>query len=88
MSEIIMDVREGAVERLSCTEGEELDITCNLTKPQQIEALMEMFALIQLGSRYMMQRKEMWQRLSCSYNGRHRSDVVEISKTPDRGDTD
>lgn len=81
--QIIENLKEASVKRLSTTSGEELDITGNLTHPMQIDAIMEMQAHAALGSKYIVEKKELYQRLTCSYGGRHRSDVVEIAKAPE-----
>lgn len=83
MVQILENLKEASVKRLSTTAGDELDITSNLTHPMQIEAIMEMQAHAALGSRYIVEKKELYQRLTCSYQGRHRTDVVDIAKAPE-----
>lgn len=79
----IQSLRDKIVGKLSATEGKELEITCNLTSPKQMELFVEEMALTYLGSRYVSARADMMKRLTCSYQGRSRTDLVEIGKTPE-----
>lgn len=80
---IIETVREASVRKLTVTGGPELDLAANLQTPAQMEVIMEMYAHATLGSKYVIKKKELMERLSCAHQGRLRSDLVEISKTPD-----
>lgn len=85
-----MSLRDQIVGRLTRTEGKELDISCNLTSNKQIELFIEEMALTHLGSKYVSKRADLLKRLTCSYQGKLRNDLVEIGKTPEftRGGTD
>lgn len=73
-------LKEQAIDHLAITDGDELDITCNLTSSQQLRIVMESEAHTFLGSKYNRQYTERMLRLTNSYQGRHRSDIVEIAK--------
>lgn len=79
----IQGLRDKIVSKLSQTEGKELEISCNLTSNKQIDLFVEEMALSYLGSSYITQRADMLKRLTCSYQGRARTDLVEIGKTPE-----
>lgn len=70
---------------MSATEGVELDLTANLTSSEQFRAIMESHAHSNLGSEYITSRVDLLKRLTCSYEGRHRSDIVAIGKGYDDG---
>lgn len=74
-------IKEQAVDHLTVTEGAELDITCNLTSAQQMLIIMEAEAHMMLGSRYIQRFQERMLRLTNSYMGRHRQDIVEIARS-------
>lgn len=73
-------VKEQALDHLSVTSGDELDISCNITHSSQIEVVLESEAHSILGSQYKRENTERLLRLTCGFMGRHRSDVVEIAK--------
>lgn len=81
--ELIESVKESAIRHLSVTEGVDLEITSNLTSSGQVDAVLECLAHSYLGSKYVIQRKDMLLRLTDSFQGRHRSDIVEIGKASD-----
>lgn len=78
--QIIKTLKEVALDKLSATEGVELDLTANLTNSEQFRAIMESHAHSHLGSDYITGRVDLLKRLTCSYEGRHRSDIVAIGK--------
>lgn len=73
-------VKEQAMDHLSVTQGDELDISCNLMNSAQLEIVLESEAHTVLGSQYIREITERMLRLTCGYMGRHRSDLVEIAK--------
>lgn len=75
-------IQEQSLRILSATGGKELDLSCNLASPRQIEIIIESDAHGYLGSRYTIDKMEHLLRLTNSYGARHRSDVVEIAKAP------
>lgn len=85
--DILKGLKEISLDRLSVTGGKELDITSCFTSGEQIDFVMEAMAHSYLGSRYIRERKELLERLTCSYGGRHRTDVVDIGKSNNYGET-
>lgn len=79
----LQGLRDKIVEKLSATKGEQLEISCNLTSNKQIDLFIEEMALTYLGSEYVTARADMLKRLTCSYQGRGRTDLVDIGKTPE-----
>lgn len=85
MPDIIKGLKEESLDRLSVTRGPELDLTANFSDPSQIQAVLEMHAHSYLGSDYVRDTCELLERLTCSYGGRHRTDIVEIGKSSTMG---
>lgn len=83
MVETELTLKELAIQNLSAETGRPLEITANLTSPAQIGLVMETFAHAQLGSKYVIQRMELLLRMTKAVGGRHRTDVVELSKGPE-----
>lgn len=81
MVDIIKGLKEQSLDRLSVTSGKELDITSCFTNVAQINFVMEAHAHAYLGSRYIKERKELLERLTCSYQGLHRTNIVDIGKS-------
>lgn len=73
-------IKEQALDHLSVTSGDELDISCNLTSNSQLEIVLESEAHTILGSQYIRETTERMLRLTNGYQARHRQDVVEIAK--------
>lgn len=86
--EILRTVKEQAIDHLTVTEGNELDITCNITSSEQVLIVLESEAHSALWSRYIPQCTERLLRLTNSVGGRHRSDLVEIAKSSKMGAED
>lgn len=83
MATSILTQKDRIIERLTPTEGKELEISCNLTSSKQMAVFMEQLAYSVLGSTYIIQRGDMLKRLTCSYQARNRTDLVDIGKTPE-----
>lgn len=83
MSQTVLGLRDRIVNALSSTKGEQLEITSNLTSSAQVELVMESMALEHLGSKFAVTESEKMLRLSCSWQGKSRNDLVEIGKTPE-----
>lgn len=79
--EILKGLKEQCVDKLSFTGGKELEMTSFLTSGNQVRAILECHAHSYLGSRYVRDRCEVLERLTCSFQGRHRTDLVEIGKS-------
>lgn len=83
MVTMLKTLKETAIDKLSATEGKELDISANLTDPGQFDAILESHAHSHLGSKYVIDRCDLLKRLTNSYQGRYRSDIVQIGQTPE-----
>lgn len=81
--ELLKTLKETAIDSLSATEGKELDISSNLTGPNQIDAILESHAHSHLGSTYVIDRCDLMKRLTNSYMGRFRSDIIAIASGPE-----
>ena len=83
MVQIIKDFQEVCLDKLTATGGEELEISANITSPRQLDLVMmgNVYGAHGLRSRYFANQKDSMLRLTCSYQGRCRTDVVEIGKS-------
>lgn len=79
----IKQTRDVCVEKLTQTEGKDLEITANLKSTGQVDAILQGYIDKALGSRYGVQKMEMLLRLSDSMGGRTRDDLVAIGTTRD-----
>lgn len=79
----LLTPRDKIVQKLTPTVGEELEIMCNLTSPKQMDVFVQEVGYTALGSSYIITRTNMYKRLTCSFNGKARNDLVEIGKTPE-----
>ncbi len=76
-------LKDRIVEKLTNTNGAELDVTCNLTNSKQIELFTEEIGFKELGSEYIIKRADMYKRLTCSFQGKARDDLKAIGMTPE-----
>lgn len=74
----IKTLKDRCVDALQYTTGELLQISANLQSTQQFNVIMEAHAHKRLGSKYVPERSEELLRLSNSYKGRMRDDIVKI----------
>ena len=81
--DILQSLRDKIVDKLSQTKGENLEITTQITSSQQMELLIQSMGLEYLGSEYAKERANKMMRLACSWQGKSRSEFVEIGKTPE-----
>lgn len=81
--QVLKTLKETAIDKLSATEGKELDISANLTNPKQMNAILESHAHSHLGSRYVIDRCDLLKRLTNSFDGRFRTDIVTIGQSPE-----
>lgn len=79
--EILKTLKEQCVDRLCETKGEALQIGCNLSSGRQMGYILQSHAHAYLGSSYITSRCEMLERLTISYQGRGRTDLVEVGKS-------
>lgn len=80
----IQQSRDTIIQKLTSTEGRELEITANLTSAAQISAVMQGYVAAQLNSSYGVQQYQMLLRLTDSWRGRCRDDLTGIGRTPDQ----
>lgn len=74
----IKTLKDRCVDSLQYTEGHLLQISANLQDTSQFNVVLEAHAHSVLGSKYVPQRAEEYLRLSISYKGRMRDDIVKI----------
>lgn len=74
----IKTLKDRCVDSLQYTEGHLLQISANLQATSQFTVVLEAHAHSVLGSKYVPQRAEEYLRLSISYKGRMRDDIVKI----------
>jgi len=79
--EILKGLKEQTLDRLSVVGGKELDLTANLSSLDQMEVILECHAHAYLGSEYVKDKCELLERLTASYQGRHRQDLVDVGKS-------
>lgn len=83
MVETELTLKEAAIQNLAAEEGRGLEVTANLTSPIQMGLVLESFSYARLGSEYVILRSELLLRMTKAVGGRHRSDIVELSKGPE-----
>lgn len=81
--DILKTFREIALEKISKTKGEELDISCNLTSSGQFGLIVESYAHGVLGSTYTSDEKDLYLRITKGYQANYTNDVVKIGMTPE-----
>lgn len=79
--EILKGLKEQCVDRLTETHGEPLQIGCNLSSGKQMAYILQSHAHAYLGSTYVNGRCELLERLTISYQGRGRTDLVDVGKS-------
>lgn len=81
--EILKDFQEVCLDKLTVTHGKELEISANITSAKQLDLVMmgNVYGQNGLRSRYFETQKDSMLRLTCSFEGRCRTDIVEIGKS-------
>ena len=79
----IQQSKDVCIEKLTSTEGNDLEILANLTSSGQIAAIMEGHVAYKIGSKYQVAKTERLLRISCSWQARARDDLTGIGKTAD-----
>lgn len=74
----IKSLKDRCVDALQYTKGELLQISANLQSSKQFGIITEAFVHSYLGSRYVPMRSEEFLRISLSYHGRMRDDIIAI----------
>ena len=84
MVEYIKELPEICVDNLMATSGKKLEIMANIRHPAMVDMIMESYLYGESGlnSPFIRDQYEAILRLSIGYDGRGRSDVVEIGKAP------
>ena len=75
--------KDVCIDKLTSTQGKDLEITANLTSSTQVNAVLEGFVAQQLNSSFGAKESEMLLRLTCSWRGRCRDDLTGIGKVPE-----
>lgn len=83
MPEFLQNLRDRIVDKLSQTEGQGLEVTTRIINEKQMGLYVESMALEHLGSEYAIERSNKMMRLSCSWQGASRTELVDIGKTPE-----
>lgn len=83
MVEFVKDFQEVCLDKITCTHGEGLEMTANLTSSKQFDLVTmgNVYGKHGLRSRYFAEQKDALLRLTCAYQGRCRADIVEIGKS-------
>lgn len=79
----IKQSKDVCIDKLTSTQGKDLEITANLTSQTQINAVLQGYVSHALNSRYGIAQYQMLLRLSCSWRGRCRDDLTGIGKVPE-----
>ena len=83
MAFTLQTFREKAIQYLAKTKGEDLEISANLTNPSQFNLIIESYAHGTLGCEYTEGEKDLFLRITKSYNSKFGDYVVGIGKTPE-----
>lgn len=83
MVEFIKDFQEVCLDKITETQGPALEMTANITSPNQFDLMLlgNVYGKYGLRSRYFQAQRDTMLRLTCSYQGRCRTDIVEIGKS-------
>ena len=84
MVELFKEFEEVCVDKITATEGNELQISAYLTDPDQIDLIMEGFLYSEAGlkSKYVPKRNELYLRITKSFDGKLCNDIVKIGQAP------
>ena len=83
MAFTLQTFREKAIQYLAKTKGDDLEISANLTNPGQFNLIIESYAHGTLGCEYTEGEKDLFLRITKSYNSKFGDYVVDIGKTPE-----
>ena len=75
--------REVALDKISAVKGEELEISSNITSPQQFDLIVESYAHSVLGAEFTEQEKDLYLRITKGYQAQYMNNVVKIGMTPE-----
>mgnify|MGYP003318197658 CR=1 FL=1 len=84
MVEYIKELPEICVDNLMAVEGKKLELMANIRHHSMVEMMMESYLYGESGlnSPFVREYNEMILRLSVGFDGRGRTDVVDIGKAP------
>lgn len=80
----LKQTKDTAIDKLTVTRGELLELTSNLTDSEQIRMLHTCLVGRMLGSRYMAELGDMLLRTTISWHARGRDDIRDIAQS-DKG---
>lgn len=80
----LKQTKDIAIDRLTSSSGELLEITSNITDREQITFVHTCMVGRRLGSRYMAQLGDMMLRMTIGWRGRGRDDIRDIAQS-DKG---
>lgn len=83
MVEFFKDFQEVCLDKLTEPSGPALEMTANITSSAQMDLVLmgNVYGNNGLRSRYFMQQRDTLLRLTCSFQGRCRSDITEVAKS-------
>lgn len=79
----IKQSKDVCIDKLTSTEGKELEITANINSQNQIKAVLQGYIAKALHSKYGVEQYQVLLRLTDSYRGRCRDDLTGIGKVPE-----
>lgn len=79
----IKQSKDVCIDKLTSTNGADLDIMANLNASSQMGAVMQGYVGAALNSQYRVKRCELLLRLTVSWKGRGRDDLTGIGKVAD-----
>lgn len=79
----IKQSKDVCIDKLTSTEGYDLEITANLTSQSQITAVLQGYVSMALNSRYGIRQYQLLLRTTNSWKGRCRDDLTGIGKVPE-----
>lgn len=75
--------KDVCIDKLTSTEGKDLEIMANITSPAQLNAVLLGYTAQALNSRYGYGECQLLLRSTCSWKGRARDDLTGIGKVPE-----
>lgn len=81
--QIMKDFQEVCLDKITITDGPGLEMTANITSASQMDLMLlgNVYGRYGLRSRYFGEQHNTALRLTCSYQGRCRTDIVDIGKS-------
>ena len=83
MPDLFKTFRQYAIEVLSALRGQLLEISANLTSPEQFDLVVESYAHHVLEAEFVDEEKDLYLRLTKSYNSKYGDYVSQIAQTSD-----